>query len=88
LERRIREELTVELAWITFVIAVALFVVVESLLVLAAWRLRGAAQYPEVPGHPPLAYRPNWVGEVIWTAIPAIGLLVLGALGLRVLLQP
>jgi hypothetical protein len=60
------------------------FVVVEGLLVLAALRLRQSARERTIEALPD--YRPSWGRELLWTLLPAAGLLALGLLGLRGLL--
>jgi heme/copper-type cytochrome/quinol oxidase subunit 2 len=67
------------LSWLTLIVAAVVFVGVEALLVVAALRLRrgetaaGAA--------PPSRWRVSWGRELVWTLLPALGLLVLGLLG-------
>ena len=61
-----------------------MFVVVEGLLVLAALRLRHTASERAPAALPD--YRPSWGRELLWTLLPAVGLLALGLLGLRGLL--
>ena len=63
---------------LTFVLAAATFLVVEALLVIATLRLwRAARAAPEPGARPPV----RWGWELVWTALPALGLLVLGLLG-------
>jgi heme/copper-type cytochrome/quinol oxidase subunit 2 len=80
------DRLTSGLAWVTLAAAAILFVVVEGLLLLAAWRPRRGARPPRDGGLEPPPVQPNWVWEVIWTVLPAAGLVVLGALGVGALL--
>src|SRR5262249_41673605 len=92
------DRLTTELAWATLAVAAGVFVVVEGLLVLAALRLRQTArerprtarQRPRTARQRPMEalpdYRASWGRELLWTLLPAVGLLALGLLGLRGLL--
>lgn len=59
---------------LVLVAALAIFVVTEVLLLRSAWRLwrDGTATLPVVP----VRLRRGW--ELLWTALPALGLLVLG----------
>ncbi|SRR6266849_2555969 len=78
------DRLTTELAWATLAVAAGVFVVVEGLLVLAALRLRQTARERAAEALPD--YRPSWGRELVWTLLPAVGLLALGLLGLQGLL--
>jgi heme/copper-type cytochrome/quinol oxidase subunit 2 len=65
-----------DLAWLTLAIATAIFLVVEALLVASALRWWRAA---------PAGERARWRWELLWTLLPALGLLALGLLSGRAL---
>ena len=80
------DRLSADLAWVTLALAAAVFVVVEGLL-LASWCRPAAGDRTTPPGAnggPP--FRVNRTRELLWTALPALGLLLLGLLGARALL--
>ena len=89
--------LTSDLAWLTLAIAAGIFVVVEALLIASTLRLRHAHRGDAPPrAHGPaptpddraslLPVRVHWAWELVWTVLPALGLLALGVLGVRGLL--
>jgi heme/copper-type cytochrome/quinol oxidase subunit 2 len=70
----------VDATWLTLVLAAGTFLAVEALLlasVLRLWRRARAAPRPE--GRFPL----RWGWELVWTALPAVGLLALAILSAR-----
>jgi heme/copper-type cytochrome/quinol oxidase subunit 2 len=75
------DRLTSGLGWLTLALAVGAFVVVEVLLMAAAWRLR---QPPE-PESDRRSFRLSWRWELLWTLLPAVGLLALGLLSAQAL---
>jgi heme/copper-type cytochrome/quinol oxidase subunit 2 len=68
-------------AWLILAVAAAVLVIVEGLLVAAAVRRARAAARDT-----PAWARPRWSLEVLWTVLPALGLLLLGLLSARGLL--
>ena len=68
------------LAWLTLAIATALFLVVEALLVVSVLRWWHAT-----PAGERARFRARWRWELLWTELPALGLLALGLLSGRAL---
>jgi heme/copper-type cytochrome/quinol oxidase subunit 2 len=68
----------VGLDWLTLILAAGVFLAVECLLIASVVRLWRAAG-TEAPrrGRPPV----RWGWELLWTALPALGLLALALLG-------
>lgn len=68
-------------AWLILAVAAAVLVIVEGMLVAAAVRRARVAAHDA-----PAWARPRWSLEVLWTVLPALGLLLLGLLSARGLL--
>ena len=66
------------------VAAVGVFVVVEGLLLAAAWRLHSSPPRESArAGGTREQFRLSRGWELLWTALPALGLLVLGLVAAR-----
>lgn len=63
--------------------AAATFLVIEVLLLGAAWRTYADGRPTAHAVRPPLCVRRAW--ELLWTVLPAVGLLALLAFGARTL---
>jgi heme/copper-type cytochrome/quinol oxidase subunit 2 len=70
---------TVGLGWLVLIVAVIVFVSVEVLLVVAMLRMR-RGEAAGRSARPPWV-RVRWGWELLWTLLPALGLLALGLLG-------
>ena len=73
------DPLTVGLGWLVLIVAVVVFVGVEALLVVALVRMR-RGEAAGRSARPPWV-RVRWGWELLWTLLPALGLLALGLLG-------
>lgn len=68
---------------LTLALAAGAFLAVEVLLIASVVRLwRAARARPRAAGRPPV----RWGWELLWTVLPALGLLVLAILGVQSLL--
>ena len=68
----------VGLDWLTLVLAAGTFLAVEVLLIASVLRLwRAARTEPRPAERPPV----RWGWELVWTVLPALGLLALAILG-------
>jgi heme/copper-type cytochrome/quinol oxidase subunit 2 len=68
-----------ELAWVTLALAAGIFLAVESLLLASALRTPPSAPSPAADGRDSLPrFRLSRGWELVWTALPALGLLALG----------
>jgi heme/copper-type cytochrome/quinol oxidase subunit 2 len=65
------------------VAAAATFLVIEALLLAAAWRTYADGRPAADAAHPPVRLSRAW--ELLWTVLPAVGLLALLVLGARAL---
>jgi heme/copper-type cytochrome/quinol oxidase subunit 2 len=72
----------VDATWLTLALAAGTFLVVEVLLLASVLRLwRRARAEPRPQGR----LRLRWGRELVWTALPALGLLALAILSVRYL---
>lgn len=78
------EQLTIGLGGLILIVAVVVFVGVEALLVAAVLRMR--RDEATAGSGRPTWVRVNWGWELLWTLLPALGLLALGLLGAQAVL--
>jgi heme/copper-type cytochrome/quinol oxidase subunit 2 len=79
------EALVTDLAWLFLAVAALVFLAVQALLLVSALRTpRTAPPDPRPPNTPRYRLSRGW--EVVWTLLPALGLLLLGLLGAQALL--
>lgn len=67
---------------LTFIIAMVIFVGVEALLFFVLWKFRNNKTPPPETGH-----RGHTTAEIVWTAIPALILLMLGVISAGTLFE-
>jgi len=79
------EALTTDLAWLFLAVAALVFLAVQALLLVSALRTPRTAPPDPLPPNTP-RYRLSRGWEIVWTLLPALGLLLLGLLGAQALL--
>lgn len=81
------DRLAADLGWVALAAAALIFLVAQALLLAAALRTpRTSPREPRPPNAPRYRLSRGW--EVVWTLLPAIGLLLLALFGLQVLGGP